>query len=324
MVERNNIELLNCVGDNLSFGQIQTESEEDAKATRIEKSKSFVIPDVVALTKTSSSTTAKSTPIAFFKKQTPHKNCVIAVMRHGQRMDKTFGMERLRTSFIYNDPPLTDEGKSQAFQTAYMIIAYKYQLEQKLNDGRPFDRVVLESSPFLRTMQTCAQVCRAMNISQFRINYEFCEHLEPKMQVGENPIPMLTIKQIKTEEDRQNFKQTYLDGVDFIDDDYNKECVEHRYPESDNQVYERAARAKFQLVGAYSKSQESVLHLVVTHGTLVRFFSQASNMRVKKAKYCSLSAISVKPVADSDEATVEPLANCRNNHKKQLNSCMQQ
>jgi len=56
------------------------------------------------------------------------------------------------------------------------------------------------------------------------------------------------------------------------------------------------------------------LHLVVTHGTLVRYFSQASNMRVKKAKYCGLSAISVKPVADSEEATVEPLANCRNNH----------
>ena len=71
-------------------------------------------------------------------------------------MDKTYGMERLRTSFIYNDPPLTDEGKTHAYQTAYMVIAYKYQLEQKLNDGKPFDRVVLESSPFLRTMQTCA------------------------------------------------------------------------------------------------------------------------------------------------------------------------
>ena len=39
-------------------------------------------------------------------------------------------------------------------------------------------------------------VCKALHVPRFRINYHFCEHLEPKMQVGSNPIPMLTVKQI--------------------------------------------------------------------------------------------------------------------------------
>ena len=82
-------------------------------------------------------------------------------------------------------------------------------------------------------MQTCAQVCKAVHLNSFRINYEFCEHLEPKMQVGDNPIPMLTVKQIKTDDDRRNFRNRYLDGINFVDDDQNLEFIQGRYPESD-------------------------------------------------------------------------------------------
>mmetsp|Transcript_33799 Transcript_33799/g.39764 ORF Transcript_33799/g.39764 Transcript_33799/m.39764 type:complete len:149 (+) Transcript_33799:36-482(+) len=129
-----------------------------------------------------------------------HKPCVVALMRHGQRMDKAISVERLKTSFAYNDPPLTEAGRTDAYQKGYLILAYKFQLEQRLNGGKPFDKVIVESSPFLRTMQTAAFVCKALHIPSFRLNYEFCEHLEPKMQVGSNPIPMLTVKQIETDE----------------------------------------------------------------------------------------------------------------------------
>ena len=87
-----------------------------------------------------------------------------------------------------------------------MIIAYKQRLEHMLNNGQPFDEFILESSPFLRTMQTCALVCKALQLSSFRINYEFCEHLEPKMAVGNNPIPMLTVKKIENELEKQTFR----------------------------------------------------------------------------------------------------------------------
>ena len=55
-------------------------------------------------------------------------------------------------------------------------------------------------------MQTCALVCKALQLSSFRINYEFCEHLEPKMAVGNNPIPMLTVKKIENELEKQTFR----------------------------------------------------------------------------------------------------------------------
>ena len=62
-----------------------------------------------------------------------------------------------------------------------LIIAYKAHLEQRLNNGQPFDEFIIEASPFLRTMQTCAMICKALFKTSFRLNYEFCEHLEPKM-----------------------------------------------------------------------------------------------------------------------------------------------
>lgn len=131
-------------------------------------------------------------------------------MRHGERMDKTYGMERLKTAFRSCDPPITTEGQNQAFATGMMIVAYKFQIEHRLNQGRPFDRIVIESSPFIRTMQTCAKVCKALHIDSFRINYELCEHLEPRMRYGEDPIPALTIRQFKAPGDKEAFRRDYL------------------------------------------------------------------------------------------------------------------
>ena len=69
--------------------------------------------------------------------------------------------------------------------------------------------------------------------------------------------------------------------------------VQNRYPESDSQVIERATRAQFDLVQKYRNSQQSVLHLIVTHGTLVRMFSQAAGMRKKKIKFCGMTAMGI-------------------------------
>ena len=74
--------------------------------------------------------------------------------------------------------------------------------------------------------------------------------------------------------------------------------MQNRYPESDTQVQERAAKLQYKMMQRYKSSEQSVLHLVVTHGTLVRFFSQAGGMRKKKVKYCGLTAMGVKPNPD--------------------------
>lgn len=94
-----------------------------------------------------------------------------------------------------------------------------------VNEGRPFDRIVIESSPFIRTMQTCAQVCKALHIKSFRINYELCEHLEPRMRYGEDPIPALTIRKFKAPGDKEAFVRDYLGGVEFTDDELGIDTV---------------------------------------------------------------------------------------------------
>ena len=68
------------------------------------------------------------------------------------------------------------------------------------------------------------------------------------MRVGSDPIPMLLVKQISNEAEKQTFREQYLAGVDFIDDNYKIEIVQNRYPESDDQVFERAAQAQSTLV----------------------------------------------------------------------------
>ena len=48
-----------------------------------------------------------------------------------------------------------------------------------------------------------------------------------------------------------------------------------------------------ELVGKYKKSDRKVLHIIVSHGTPIRFFSQFCGMPVKKIKYCGISAIGI-------------------------------
>ena len=81
-------------------------------------------------------------------------------MRHAERLDKTV-VERFKSEWDRFDPPITEDGKLHAFFVGTVSVGYKLQLEHRLNNGAPFDEVIIESSPFLRTMMTCAQVCKA-------------------------------------------------------------------------------------------------------------------------------------------------------------------
>lgn len=103
-------------------------------------------------------------------------------------------VKRFSTPFERNDPVITDVGVDHAYQVGHHLVAYKLQLEHQLNDGLPFEEVVIESSPYLRTMMTCAMVCKAFKEPVFRLNYEFGEFLEPSMRLKEDPIPNLTVK----------------------------------------------------------------------------------------------------------------------------------
>ena len=50
---------------------------------------------------------------------------------------------------------------------------YMPQLEQIV--GGKFDQIVVEASPYLRTMMTAANLCRGLEIPNFKCNYMFSE-----------------------------------------------------------------------------------------------------------------------------------------------------
>ena len=75
------------------------------------------------------------------------------------------------------------------------LLKEKYTPELEEILGGKFDHVVVQASPYLRTMMTAANLCRGLGISHFNCNYMFCEWQEDKVHYdGENEIPHLTSK----------------------------------------------------------------------------------------------------------------------------------
>ena len=54
---------------------------------------------------------------------------------------------------------------------------------QKLVGGN-FDRIVVESSPYTRTMMTAANICLGMGIPEFKVNYMFSEYQKSRLRSG--------------------------------------------------------------------------------------------------------------------------------------------
>ena len=123
------------------------------------------------------------------------------------------------------------------------------------------------------------------------------------------------MKLLDTPEKRKQFIDNYLDGIDFIDDSQHEEYINTRYPETDDQLKERVGKFQEFFLEKYKDSNKKVLHLVVTHGTPTRYWSQLNGMHKKKIKYGGLSAIAIKPKGNG-EAEIQKLANCKKNHMK--------
>ena len=81
------------------------------------------------------------------------------------------------------DPPLTPKGHLQARATAFFLRQYLQQYHSGIE-------VSLESSPFLRTMQTLDKIGRELRISACKLNYRAQEVLFPEAYKS-NPIPQL-------------------------------------------------------------------------------------------------------------------------------------
>jgi hypothetical protein len=90
-----------------------------------------------------------------------------------------------------------------------------------------------------------------MGIPKFRVNYLYCEYLEDKMRVGQNPLPLLISRSIKSPEEKAQFIAKYLDGIDFDVNEEHFDYVNKRYPESKADTRGRAQYFSDRIVEKY-------------------------------------------------------------------------
>ena len=72
------------------------------------------------------------------------------------------------------------------------------------------DEIVLESSPFIRTMMTAAGIAKGLDLPKFHVNYLFSELMSEHM-FNTNPLK----KTILSSRTKDQIVKDYLDGVDF-------------------------------------------------------------------------------------------------------------
>lgn len=91
------------------------------------------------------------------------------------------------------DPPLTPLGVQQAIETAEFL--------QKHLEQNGYTTVVIESSPYLRSMQTAAETAKVLGHKSMKINYKLAEWMKGAF-FTENPLGHLLIRSV-TEADQK-------------------------------------------------------------------------------------------------------------------------
>lgn len=94
------------------------------------------------------------------------------MIRHGERADNV-RFEELGVE-VENmlDPPLTPLGWRQAADTGHFLKEYFE------NNG--YTEVIIETSPFLRTMQTASTVAKILGVKNMKINYILAKWMRVK------------------------------------------------------------------------------------------------------------------------------------------------
>ncbi len=155
-------------------------------------------------------------------------------LRHGERVDKV-ALHRQPRSYISHDCPITDLGLIQAQRSALLI-------ENFVPAGVRFHVV---SSPFLRCMQTAAEVAKRLN-TVVHIEEGFSDWLS-KLDFSQSPLDALVSTQIQQEL-----------GVEVVK---SQSLLRPVYPETLADCFNRT-KAAFELY--LPQVQEEVL-VIVTH-----------------------------------------------------------
>ena len=82
-----------------------------------------------------------------------------------------------------------------------------------------------------------------------------------------------------------------------------------KWHESTKDLHHRASVVHNELTNEHVNPDKSTLYLVVTHGKLIKFWSQHIGFKNSNIDFCGLSAVSVKP-KKSGEMKLKGLMNC--------------
>ena len=122
------------------------------------------------------------------------KPCQVLFIRHGERAD--LAPEKGVQYDVKSDPPLTPLGITQVEETGHYL---KHYVEK-----HGFEEVVIECSPFIRTVQTAAIIAKAIGKSKVRVQYKYHEWLHPAFY-DYNPMQELYMRNREKEEIKKTF-----------------------------------------------------------------------------------------------------------------------
>ena len=97
-------------------------------------------------------------------------------MRHGERADFVQADSENAPPYdnkIDHDPPLTAKGIKQASHAGLYIKDHLQAIEKEY--GIKFDEVQIQSSPFLRCLQTSSRIAQALSIKSIKVDYLMSE-----------------------------------------------------------------------------------------------------------------------------------------------------
>ena len=170
-----------------------------------------------------------------------HSQHFYAMIRHGERADNINAEERKRLGIEVedlNDAPLTPLGFQQAQDQATFLKTFLQQ--------RGYSNIVIEASPFLRTMQTASIFAKELGLQKIKLNCLLAKWMRVKSRTQEeeeedfNPFNHLVVA--KFEECCKNyFTERFMNGIEFynvfpehdikITDTVEYNFVRDRFPE---------------------------------------------------------------------------------------------
>ena len=89
------------------------------------------------------------------------------------------------------DINLSPKGRIQAKETGIFVKKYVSELETK--QGKKFDKIIVQTSPFLRCRATAARIAKPLKVTEIDINYRMSEW-QTLPYITSNPLPHLKFK----------------------------------------------------------------------------------------------------------------------------------